>query len=286
MTWQLLLTISILSGSAAVVLQRYTQKNSQLNPLGFIFWPCAIASVLLIGLALIRGFDTNWALLPKFNLFLSLILWPISNYFYVYAMKHSEASQYSILYTTRVFWTILVAIVFLHERFPEAVAVGAIFLFVSCVLALWEEGLSLRNYGTIYPLSNAFLAGTAIANDGIALSHGYDVISYFTLSFMGTPVLFGLLSSAARSSAISIARNSRQFLGTAMLAALYVTSAVTLYYAFGKGQELSILISLSQIGTILVVISAAILLKERRYLTRRLAAAVVSFIGVLFIINA
>lgn len=66
---------------------------------------------------------------------------------------------------------------------------------------------------------------------------------------------------------------------------LNAVSAVTIFMAFQKGKELSVLASLNQIITILLVLGAALLLKERRYFTRRMVAAVISFIGVLLIIN-
>ncbi len=274
-----------MSAVAATILQRYVQKDSKLHPLGYIVLPCAIATVLLLVLALIRGYDTRWELLPKFNLLLLAVVWPIANLLYVSAMRRVEASQFSVIFTTRVLWVIIASAIFLNERLPLAAVVGALFLFASSVLALWEEGISYRHIGILYVLLNAMLAGLGVTNDGVILSRGYDVISYFVIGFAVTPLVFWIISPNARSSSFSIIRDRKLFLQATTLAILYAISAVTLFYAFQKGRELSILSSLNQIQTILIVLGAAILLKERRYLTRRLIAAIISFIGVLLVIN-
>jgi drug/metabolite transporter (DMT)-like permease len=286
MSWAVWLTTSILSVSIAVILQRFIQKDSGLNPLGFIVLPCAIATILLLIIALSKGFDTRWELVPKWNLALSALLWPVANIAYVYALRRAEASQYSILFTARVLWTILVSVVFLNESLRKWALVGALFLFASSLLAVWEEGLSLRRKSTIFCLTNAFFVGLAIANDGIILAHGYDVISYTVFAFAFTPILIGGLSSASRSSMMAIIKNHRTLIGVTILAILYAISEVTLFWAFQKGKELSILASLNQTQTILIVLGAAIFLKERRYLTRRLIAAAISLVGVLLVINA
>lgn len=286
MSWQLLITISILTGSAGTILQRFLQKNSPINPLVFIIWPCAIASIMLFSLAIFRGFDTNWSTLPKFNVILSLLLYPVSNYFYVYAMSRSEASQFSVLFTTRVFWSVLVAIIFLHESISGFTLIGALFLFASCILAIWEESFSIKNSTAIFPLLTAMFLGLALANDGIVLSHGYDIISYDSFAFASTPILLLLYSRLARTATINMLRDYKKMLGMVGLAICYGISIVTLFYAFDKGQKFSILASLNQAQTIVVVVAAAILLRERRYIKRRLMAAVISVIGVVLIINA
>lgn len=286
MSWQLLLTISILAGSAGTILQRFLQKGSPINPLTFIIWPTAIGAILLFGLAIFHGFDTRWYLLPKLNVLLSMLLYPASNYCFVNAMQRSEASQFSVLFTTRVFWSVLVSIIFLHESISGLTLIGSLLLFVSCIIAIWEEGFSIQNKTTIFPLLTAMFLGLALANDGIILSHGFDVISYEAFAFVSTPMILLLISKPARVASVKILLNPRIMLGMSGLAISYALSSVLLFYAFNQGQKFSVLSSLNQTGTIVVVIAAAILLRERRYLTRRLVAAVISFIGVLLIINA
>lgn len=286
MSWQLLLTISILAGSAGTILQRFLQKDSPINPLVFIIWPCAIGAILLFSFAIFHGFDTRWYLLPKFNVLLSMLLYPAANYCYVQSMKRSEASQFSVLFTTRVFWSVLVSIIFLHESISGLILVGALFLFVSCIIAIWEESFSIKNKTAIFPLLSAMFLGLALANDGIILSHGFDVISYEAFAFVSTPIILPLISKPARVASIRMLRDFKKMLGMSGLAISYGLSSVLLFYAFNKGQKFSVLASLNQTQTVVVVIAAAILLKERRYIMRRLVAAVISFIGVLLIINA
>jgi drug/metabolite transporter (DMT)-like permease len=286
MSWQLLLTISILAGSAGTILQRYIQKDSKINPLAFIIWPTAIGAILGLGLEISHGFDTRWYLLPKFNVLLSMLLYPAANYCYVMAMQRSEASQFSVLFTTRVFWSVLVSIIFLHETISGLILIGALFLFVSCIIAIWEESFSIKNKATIFPLLTAMFLGLALANDGIILSHGFDVLSYEAIAFVSTPIILPLISKSARVASVEMLRDFKKMLGMSALAICYALSSVLLFYAFNKGQKFSVLSSLNQTQTVVVVLAAAILLRERRYIMRRLVAAIISFIGVLLIINA
>lgn len=286
MSWAILLAISILTATASTLLARFIQSHHKLHPAAFTIISNGGSGILLLLLALIHGYDTRWGLIPKFNLAMMAVLWASANVFIMYSLRRVEASLFGVIFTTRVIWTILISVFFLGESLSTEAIIGAFILLFSSGLALWEENLSFKNKSILFCFLASLLFGIAVANDGIIISHGYDVISYFALAF-GIPALSLIIfSPAGRTQAIQVLTKPQISLRLAIVAVLNAISAVTIFYAFQRGRQLSILASLNQTQTILMVFGAAIFLKERRYFARRAVAAAISFIGVLLIINA
>lgn len=284
MTWLIFLSISLITSSAAVLLQRYMQRDSDMNPLGFYISSATVSSMLIAVFLLFSGFDTNWDTLPIGNLLLSTVLWGGANAFVVHTLRRTEASLFSILFTTRVLWSIAIAIVFLDESFTLLNALGTLTMLVGSVVAIYERGSKWDKTGVLLSLGAGFLVGAGIANDGIVLSNGYDVPSYFLWAFLSPAVMYAITLPKARKDAIEIMKTPTLNRNVAILSLMYVVSSVTLFWAFQSGQDLAILSSLNQTQTVLIVIGAIILLGEKEKPMQKLIGSVITVIGVVLLV--
>ena len=133
MTWQLLLTISVISYSLAILVQRILLKDKESDAVAyavvFQLLTAALISIYVLG----HGIKVGPLALLLPNLVLMAILYAVGNIFIFKALKLGEASEFTILFTTRVFWTILVAIIFLGERFSTSQFVGTFLIWASVV---------------------------------------------------------------------------------------------------------------------------------------------------------
>jgi uncharacterized membrane protein len=68
-----------------------------------------------------------------------------------------------------------------------------------------------------------------------------------------------------------------------LLGCLYAISAATIFLAYQYGRNAAQIAPINETSTILIVILAAIFLKERSQLLRKLFAAAISVLGVLLI---
>lgn len=284
MLWQVPLAITMIAAAAAILLQRHIQKTNKLHPAGFTIISNSAGAVLLIIFVAIRGFDTRWQLLPLHNLALAIVFWTLANVLLVQSLRRTQASQFAVIFNTRVLWSLTIAALFLDERLQLAAGIGTALMLGAAILAVWEKGTHFKDPKIIYPILTAACYGIALANDGLALAGGYDISSYFVLDFIGPVIALTIFSAKGRQAAIGIAKMKFINLWVALIGGLYVLSSLSFYAAFRIKGNLSILLSLNQLQTIVVVVGAIVILKERQRLTQRMVAACLSVLGAILVI--
>src|SRR5256885_144713 len=108
MSWQILALLSVITYSFSSILQRVILKESNSHPMAF-----TILFQLFVGLfILLYGFAFSKMTLPDlrplaFNLTLATLLYATGNIFIFKALKITEASKFSIIFSSRTLFTIL-----------------------------------------------------------------------------------------------------------------------------------------------------------------------------------
>lgn len=280
MSWQLLVTISVLTYSISVLLQRVLLKNEKTDSVAFSIIFQLITGLLIFIYALIRGFSTpNLApLLP--NLVLMTVLYGAGNVFIFKALKAVEASEFTIVFATRTIWTIMAAILFLGESFSLQQFLGTALILSSVALVSWQKGLKLGR-GTLLSLIAAAFFGLAFANDAFIIRN-FDVPSYLGIAFI-VPAL-AIWAVFPKSTVKMKPMLDKSFLKKlSVLSVLYATSAITIFLAYQVGRNAAQIAPLNQTSTILTVILAIVFLQEKAHLARKLLGSILSFIGIIFV---
>src|SRR5258708_2799836 len=119
--WQIYILISVLTYSVSTILQRSILKQPESDVKAYAILFQAIVGLLigffgiLIHSLQFPTFATFQSLAPQ--LFTMSCIYGIGSIFVFSALKHMDASRFSILYAVRAIVTIIIASFFLHEAF-------------------------------------------------------------------------------------------------------------------------------------------------------------------------
>ena len=166
MNWQIFLLISILCESFGRIVQRILLKDNQNNPIAFAICSQLLTGSLLLTVALLIGFkwpENLLSLAP--NLILMSIFYGYLNIFAFQALKYTEASVFTILFTSRALIIIILAVILLHEPFSLKQAAGTILIVFSIVLiSLKKEKIQFKK-GELFSLLAAVAVAFGAIND-------------------------------------------------------------------------------------------------------------------------
>lgn len=283
MSWQIFLTISILCESFGRVLQRFLLKDgAKVDPMAYAVWAQFLSGFLLLIYAFIAGFKVPsnvFTILP--NLLLMLIAYTGMNIFVYKALNYTEASVFTVLFAARVIFIVLGATILLKEPFSVKQISGTALIILSIVIISFKKQNIKFKKGELFSLlAGLFLAVGAI-NDTYVLKV-FDVKSYSPFGFLIPSFLIWGLNLRSSKNIIKLPR-LEVFPGIVLLAAIYSASYLFYNLAYFSGNNAGQMAAIYQITSVLTVILAIILLKERSKLLIKLLAAILGFIGVLLI---
>lgn len=283
MSWQIFLTISILAESFGRVLQRFLLKDgTKVDPMAYAVWAQFLSGFLLLIYAFIAGFKipSNFTIILP-NLLLMLIAYTGMNIFVYKALNYTEASVFTVLFAARVIFIVLGATILLKEPFSVKQISGTALIILSIVIISFKKQNIKFKKGELFSLlAGLFLAVGAI-NDTYILKV-FDVKSYSPFGFLIPSFLIWGLNLRSSKNIIKLPR-LKIFPGIVLLAAIYSASYLFYNLAYFSGNNAGQMAAIYQITSVLTVILAIILLKERSKLLIKLLAAILGFIGVLLI---
>lgn len=209
-----------------------------------------------------------------------VILYGAGNVLIFKSLKIVEASEFTIVFTTRSLWTILAAVVFLGESFSSTRLVGTGLILSSVALVSWQKGLKL-SHGTLISLLAALSFGLAFVNDAFMIRN-FDVPSYLAFAFI-IPALAVWAVTPNSTSKIKTMLTKDFMVKLGILGILYAVSAITIFLAYQIGRNAAQIAPLNQTATIVTVVLAIVFLKEKAQLARKIIGAALSFIGVVLV---
>ncbi|MDP3941094.1 MAG: EamA family transporter [bacterium] len=283
MPWQLLLGISIIGEVIGRLLQRTIMKEDKSDPIAYAVIYQIIGGIIIGIFALVKGFQLPQDITPILpNLLIMPVLYAITNICMFTALKKTEASIFTILFASYSIWLIVGSIFVFREPFSFLQIIGTVLILLSVILVSWKHKNIKIGRAELITLSGAIVFAAAILNDTIILQKGFDPASYLSISFLA-PGLFLWLLYPKRTKEIVAIGKSAAVKKVILMAFIYGIVTLTYYYAFLFGKNAAQIASINQINTVLTVIAAVIILKERSHLLLKLSAVAMSFVGVLLV---
>lgn len=286
MTWVGYIALSTITYSAAILLQRVLVEENKDHPIAFIVLYQALVGIMVLGFGWLRGslslphevFGTLW--LP---VILSFLLYAGANYCIFAALERIQASKFTIVFASRMFFTAVAARLLLGESLNLSQYGGALLIFVGIVVANYStQSANQSQKGLLWALGGALCFGLANVNDRYILS-SMELYTYTGLSFFGTAIVLAVLQTKRLLSGV-ILLQPRPLSRIALLSIFYGISAVTFFGALQIGESASQVVSVSLVSVIVTVLSAMVFLKERDYPYQKLLGAVLASIGVLLLV--
>ncbi len=278
MTWEIFAIISIVTTSIAAQFGRVLMKEDLSNPISF-----AILFQFLLGIVtwcfalsfgkFILPYDSSmW-----FRYLLSALLWAGAMVASLKAMKLLQIGEVAIIGTSSAFVTISLGVLIFSERLTIPSIIGIILIFLAIWIIFSENLVFKSKSGMVFAFLSALGGGTAVINDMIIL-RTYEAFSYTTImSFL--PGLVLLLIFPKHLIKYRSLFNRKTLKIMILMAVFYSIQAITYYLAIEQKAPISKLSPITKSSIILTVILAAIFLKERSQISKKIIAAFVVTVG-------
>ena len=282
MTWLVLALISLSTLSVASVLARVLLKKEDSNPVGYaIIFQLVLGAISLIFAIALKKFVLPSNETSVIRFIFSTLLWAGSTVFGFQTLKRLSAGESTILASSGTFITIGLGIVFLGEVFKVAAVSGTVLI----LLAIWIIATGNLNFrsreGIIFGLLSSAFAAIAVVNDAVILKT-YEAFSYTAImSFL--PGFILLLLFPKQIVKIPKMFDRKSFFIITILCIFYSIQAITYYLALQNGAPISRLSPIMKSSIVLTVIFAAIFIKERSNLKKKLIAAIMVTIGTILL---
>ena len=282
MTWQLLVILSLISYSISVLLQRVLVKEKGSDPIAYSSF-FQLLTGLIIGafgylFTSMRYPDLRPIIL---NFILMVVLYGFGNLFVFKALKNTEASKFSVIFSSRAIFAVLGFSLLLGETLTISQWVGTFLVLCAAVMVSLDLKRVKFSIREAYAFLAAMFFGFAVINDRILLRH-FDVFPYSFLAFV-LPAI-SVMAFYPRS-----VKNMKAFLtrktliNMVILSLFYATSAIMFFFALQISQNSSQVISLNSLGVVVTVILAIIFLKERKRMIWKIIGSILGFLGLLLI---
>lgn len=280
MEWYWYLIINICVFSLATVYQRAILKNSK-DPALFYVVNGLAAGFILLAHGLWVGFKIPNIQEISLNLIAMTFLLGLGNLLNFNALKKVDASEFTVLFSTRAIWSVLGAILVLGESFGAKQIIGATLIISSVFLVSWKKKSFSLNEGEMLTLAAAAFFGLEFINDTYLLNK-VDLLFYIPLIFLFPAIAVGV-ANYKKLPNIGKVVSFMDFLKLSFLGLMFAVSATATLTAYEKGHNAAQIAVLNQTTTIIIVLLGIIFLKERNHMKLKIIGAIISLIGVYFV---
>ena len=280
MPWYAYLIINVCVFSLATLYQRVILKNSK-DPVIFYVVNGIGAGLMLLLYGLWMGFKIPNITDISLNLIILTIFLGFGNMLNFNALKKVDASEFTVLFSTRAIWSVIGAVLILGEAFGLKQIAGTSLIIASVFLVSWKKKSFSLNEGEMLTLAAAAFFGLEFINDTYLLNE-VDLFFYLPLIFL-LPALFIGTLNYKKIAKIQNYVSIKEFLKLMVLALMFAVSATATLTAYTLGHNAAQIAVLNQTSTILIVFLGIIFLNERSHMKLKIAAAIISLIGVFLV---
>jgi len=283
MTWQILIAISIILYSVSVVLQRKILKNNTTDPISFaILFQFGVSIVVGIIVLLFWHKIVIPDLRPVWIGLLAMsVLYGLANIFIFRSLKLTEASKFTVIFSSKTFFAILGVWLFFGEKLNSNQMIGAVLIFVGIIVVSGKEIFHKINKGDLFAVLAAAFFGLANTTDRYLIG-SFDPYSYVVIGFF-LPGVFISLMHPKKVAEIGKQINPNFLTKLIPLLIMYGFSAAAFFSAMQKTTNTSQLFSINSVSSVVVVVFAAILLKEKDHFGRKLLASIIGLAGLVLL---
>ncbi len=282
MSWLLLAIIGTIFFSLTILLQRVFLKEGQSNHYAYAVVFQLLVALIVFIYALFMGFNIPSFTSLSINWSLVILLYAFANLALFRGLQIIEASEASILISSRAIWTMFGAAIFLGEKITYLRVIGTLLVVFGIAIILYRRKEWKFNKGYLLILCSAVLFGLAFTNDAFMLKT-IDVLSFTVFAF-GLPAIALLLIKPKITKEIGYfleTKRAIKMLGTSFLFAIAI---VAIYSSYRAGGDASQIMPIMQLSIILTVLLSYIFLKERDFLLRKIIGSLLALAGALLVV--
>jgi drug/metabolite transporter (DMT)-like permease len=283
MSWQFLVGISIFLFSLDNLFHRVLMREDESDPITQTIIFYSLGGILSLCIApLFGGFHYQISLsqLPLFALigFFGTLA-PVMGF---KALKSIGASESSILSSSTRLWVVFGAFLFLHESFSIQKIIGTIIILVGIGVAQWQKEKIILNRGALYALIAAL--SYAIAEIiSFYILRDFDTISFSVFSSF-LPVVILSLTMPGKLKKLTFYKTPSRAINITIVSVIDALATIALYFAYQLGHNASQISPIMGTQTIVSVILAILILKERNNMLHKIIGATIVVLGVMLVV--
>lgn len=283
MSWQLFIGLSVLLYSVNSLLHRVLMKDKESDPYAQATVFTGLVGLFSFIVLLFRGgFQSypSWEVLPLF--FLLTLFTAVAMVFTFKGIKLIGASEHTILLTSSRLWLIVGAMLFLHESMTMQKFIGAGLILAGAVITEWRGRKFSFNTGSFYVLAAAFFFAWG------------EIISFFVLrnfevfSFMVyAPLMIMTALIVIRPQVIKeipFYFKPKRALNVVVTSVNDGLANIFGFIAYQIGRNALQVGPLGATQTIVTVLLALIILKERDNMPQKILGAIIAVIGTILLL--
>ncbi len=281
--WIVLITISVLTFSAATLLQRVLLKDDQSDPIAYslAFQLVYTTSTIIIALLThnLKFYIPN--LLTLIAVLSSGFLWAGFSILSFKAFKFADAGSVAIISSLGSVITAVLAILIYHNVLTLELAIGTILILLAIFILNHSKHSNITKKGMFYAFLATLFSGVAVIADVYALK-SYSIFTYFPISASITTLVISMIFHKKVKLAIELMR-SRIFVKMLVFAFFFIIQAYTYYMAYIAGGPISHIAIISRFYIVLTAILSIIFLGERENMKKKVIASILAAIGVILL---
>jgi drug/metabolite transporter (DMT)-like permease len=260
--------------------------NYKINPLVYSTYIQVISALFALLAITLSG--NNFIFLDEIrssSIFLIVLLsclgYTFGQNFRFQTLRKVEASQFTILFTTRILFTAILGYFILEERLSMGNVVGILLIISSIInLKLTDAHRKLKTFYFL-PLLTALIFALSNVLDRRILQQ-VSPIHYLLLSFGGTGLLSFLISINKLAEYKKIFKKDI-VIKTIFLAFLQFLSSFLFFKALSYTPSTTYVSAIVSLSTIFTTLLGILILKERKNTFKKILSAIIAFIGVILI---
>ncbi len=282
MNWQLLIFISIIASSFAAIFRRVLMKDDKSDPYAYSIVFQAVVGGLILIYTLFAGFKSADLSAYFHNLVIMCVLYALANIAIFNAFKVEDAGTVRVIYGSRAVWVLIGSAIFLCEGITANNLLGTFFILAATVVLYVKKESSAKKKGILLAFLSGLFYGLAFVNDAF-LAQGWDIPSLMAVEFLSVSAFMAIIRPKKLLKTQTVLRK-KTIVNMLVGGAFYAILSVTTFLAYQKGGDASVIGPLGQTSTILTVLLGAMFLKEKGDMGRKLLAAVLTIVGVGFLV--
>jgi len=239
------------------------------------------AAIILLPV-FIFGFQAPTHNLAWLLLILSGSIWTVFSLLQFKAYSYLEASIASPISRVKLFFVLILGVIFLNETISLGKVAGTLLIFIGIVVLSYKKNVKrphIEKKGIALIILSTMLISVALLIDKYALNF-FTVATYTAPIYLMKPILLIPWVMKRKHHIKSIFKQS--------LIAVFATSALSVGYYYltlmaFKQAEASAIVPITEMSTLFAVIGGIVILKERTFITRKLIAATIVVFGAILV---
>lgn len=262
MNWQALILISVFLSSFSTILQRVLLKDDKGSPIAFSILFQFIGTLIVAAFGIGFGdfsFDGLYIVLQY--ILIMTLLYGTGVIFYFKSLQLVEASEFSIIFSSRVLFAIAGTTLLLREALTPSILIGAILIILGVIIVTLKSTKINFTKGELFAFLAALTFGLTVVTDRFLLQN-MDFYTYIFLVFL-LPGIFATIVYTKQIKGVSYYLNIKLFPRLVLAAFLQTVTVITFFAALKVSPNSSLVVLVNLTSVIFTVVLSIVVLKER-----------------------